>query len=211
MHIKKCGLFLSVLFLVMGTALFVGCDSTLGGTESAGAELSVGRSVPALNPDVGPIAGSWTSDWGELFQIDNTKHIFTYSYSGHIVFHGLILDVILDNPKDSTEGIVYIQYTTAPYGVVGNYYAIRWTDYKDSVSPETIELSACSDSNGQSTLAEAEALYTVANADTYFEYSSDCERVSSTRLLAKPAKFGEKPPYIKYLEEKTGIITFLIN
>jgi hypothetical protein len=44
----------------------------------------------------------------------------------------------------------------------------------------------------------------VANKDIYFASGSDCKRIGADQKAN--VKMTEKPPYLKLMEEKTGLI-----
>ena len=197
-------LFLPVLCLVFGTALFTACGQSLEPDAVAeGKDLAVQKSVSLAVGNDHPV-GTWESAYGEDFTINTT--LLEYGIGTQLVFSGTFQGWV-DDTDDDDSGIVFLQYTYAPYGVKGNFYAVRWE--RLSLDEGTVWLSGCADADGKPTLKEAMAEYTEANKDKYFAYGSDCKRISAKlKGLKTIATTTEKPPYLKYLEEKTGIILF---
>jgi hypothetical protein len=183
----------SVLCIILGTVLFTGCDQSLG------TDVAAERAAVTANPYP---EGTWKgTSYDEGFVI-STKYL-SYTVSGTTVYEGDVVDVV-DDTDHTDSGIVYIQYKIAPYGIPGNYYAVRWESYNPVAG--TAWFSGCSDADGKKTLAEAEAEYTEANKAKYFGYGSNFVRAAKGKLIPPPSNPGEKPPYLKYLEEKTGLI-----
>jgi hypothetical protein len=193
---KQTMWFLSALCLILGIAVFVGCGQSTG-VDPAAERAAVGNDHPT---------GTWQNlQYGEQFIIN--EKVVSYSITGYgVVYEGDFEDWV-DDTDDTDSGIVFLKYTIAPYGVPGNYYAVRWQEL--NVAKGTVWLSGCADAKGKTTLKEAEAEYTEANKEKYFATGSDCTRTAkpweNIEQMPLPA---EKSPYLKYLEEKTGIILF---
>jgi hypothetical protein len=189
---KKTFCLVSVLCLIVGTALFVSCG------QSVGVDAAAERAALEADPNY-PI-GVWESGYGEDFTIN--EKIVEYSFgASQVVYSGTFQGWVPDT-DDEDSGIVFLQYTYAPYGVKGNFYAVRW----ERLTTTTVWLSGCADADGKPTLKEAMAEYTEKNKDQYFASGSDCKRIQESQKGR--IKTTEKPPYVKYLEEKTGIIIF---
>jgi hypothetical protein len=147
--------------------------------------------------------GHWFGDdFDEDFDITETRLIYnvfnTTIYAGTYEWHE-------PDPDSETDGIIYIKYDDKYYN--GNHYAVRWEDlHYDDDKPEksTVWLSGCSDAAGKPTEDEARKEYTEANKDIYFKYGSNCHLGSEGKRIRPPRRPNEKPPFIKYLEEKTG-------
>jgi hypothetical protein len=147
--------------------------------------------------------GDWFSDeFNEEFNI--TKTSLTYSVFDRTIYDGTYADDKPD-PDSETDGIIYIQYNKdTPSGIPDNFYAVRWEKLDTVSDPNTVWLSGCSDASGKSSLPAAEDEYTEANKDKYFQFGSDCHRGKDGKRIRPPRRPNEKPPFIKYLEEKTG-------
>lgn len=125
--------------------------------------------------------GSWQSQYKEDYQINkNTKMFLSRGEDWSdpkadpksIVdnFGGTIEKIIADS---ETSGIIFIKYTLAPYGTVGNYYAIQ---YFDLVPQTSIKISGAYKKDGKTdtaTLDEAIKEFTAENG--YFAANSECE------------------------------------
>lgn len=125
--------------------------------------------------------GSWQSQYKEDFQFNkNTKMFLSRGEDWSdpkadpksIVdnFGGTIEKIIADS---ETSGIIFIKYTLAPYGTVGNYYAIQ---YFDLVPQTSIKISGAYKKDGKTdtaTLDEAIKEFTAENG--YFAANSECE------------------------------------
>jgi hypothetical protein len=187
---KNRKLLLGLLF-ILSAALFFGCN------QSTGVDQAAEKAAIGANPFP---AGNWKgTSYDEAFVI--TDKYLTYTVQGSVVYAGPI-EAIADDFDDDDSGIIYIQYVIAPYGIPGNYYAVRWERFE--AGGKAVWLSGCSDADGKDNLTDAEIEYSEANKDKYFAYGSDFVRAGKGN--APPKYPGEKPPYLKYLEEKTGLI-----
>jgi hypothetical protein len=203
--------FFSVLFLFVGTALFTACDNAVdpGDNTVEPGDNAVGKSVseaPTLSPPV-PLQGAWVSydtKYEEVFDI--ASDYIGYYVDGDLVFDGDIVDVILDDSSSIVNGIIYLQYINAPYGIPGNFYAVRWTELAYSNQQGTsVRLSACSDEDGKKTLPAAEAEYTAKSG--YFDEYSNFTPVTAGKKL--PLTIGTensipkgRSPIAKYFEDE---------
>ncbi|MDR1904002.1 MAG: hypothetical protein LBQ88_17165 [Treponema sp.] len=154
--VKKAFSFFFALCLVMGAALFTGCD--LDGDEVRVAELS----------------GNWISAGGDHFIVDTTNNTFSYwfgtepSYGdGSMDYKGNIVGEVLADKTllQSKYGYLTIQITYAgEYGpTVGKYFVIHWKELTPSAVEEAGAYKEGGNNNGMDSIAEAEAEYTVDN------------------------------------------------
>ena len=193
---KKIMWVLSALCLILGIAVFVGCGQSTG-VDTAAERAALGNDHPI---------GIWhNEEFGEEFIIN--EKIVSYSITGYGTIYSGTFYKWVDDTDDPDCGVVFLQYTYAPYGTQDYYYAVRWEDLNMTVG--SVWLSGCSDAAGKKYPEDAEAEYTEANKDEYFATGSVCKldgkAWENIEQMPKPA---EKSPYLKLLEEKTGIILF---
>ena len=139
-----------------------------------------------LSPLPEGLKGTWTSTFGEVFEITDT----TLSNGGYWGENGAWLDSYAgDNltvvKADETSGIIYIKYTRAAtaswtYSTdpaeapdVGKWYAVAYKNLTES----SVELAGAAKNGGKTstkTLAAATKEFTVANG--YFGTYSECSK-----------------------------------
>lgn len=109
------------------------------------------------NHDSNALTGTWTSPYGDEFQITDSQ--LTSLYDGNISYKG---DSLIIVESDSASGYLYIKYTMAPYGTVGNWYALSYKELTDT----SVKLSSAYKVGGMGdtgTLEEAKTEFTVEN------------------------------------------------
>jgi hypothetical protein len=191
--------FAAVLCLFVGTVVFTGCledenpksetvDST-GNGEARAASDSVDEPI-----------GAWVHDPGYYQEVfDITSDYMGYYVNDELIFDGSVYKFLPDTDSPDS-GILYLEYSTAEYGVTGNFYAVRWEEL--DFEREKVFLSACSDAAGKKTREEAEDEYTKANKDEYFNIRSPCELVGSYTSLPAAEPLTGKPPIIEHFERQ---------
>lgn len=133
--------------------------------------------------------GTWkaTDSWGtEWYKITNST--FTNRYGSKdckiieeasLSYEGNNLIVV---PVSNKAGIIYLQYTTALdssyqpttdplLAPIGKWYAVAYRE----LTANTIEISACSDGTGKSTLEEAKETYSYGSS-YFFGWASECTK-----------------------------------
>jgi hypothetical protein len=216
---------ISAALALMVIGILGSCHNSLG-TNVPLDEVEA-RSLSATVPQAWPmgnVAGTWLSaGYGEQFLINNSTLTYGYDFgSGFFtVYKG---NIVQATNTSATTGYIYIQYTNAlDPSWNGNFYAVYWSNFDTSVTPNTISFSGCSDGPGKATLAEAIAEYTYANG--YFSGSSNFVRngppppvtsISMTVTGTSPGlppttvtgnSSGVKPPIVLLLEQQAGITT----
>jgi hypothetical protein len=140
-----------LLCLVAGAAFFTACDNNGDGL------------IPGL-----PV-GTWVSTYQEEYLI--TTNEFTSSYDGLVGYKGDIINVREDG---AGAGYITIKYTENAWNAAAldNYYVIHWKNRMET----SVDLSGASGGTGKPTQAEAEAEYTIDNAEGYFATYSTCAK-----------------------------------
>jgi hypothetical protein len=193
--------FAAVLCLFVGTVVFTGCledenpksetvDSGSNGEARAASDSGDWRPIGAWSHTV-------TGYYQEVFDIID-------DYMGYYVNDELIFDGNMYKFKQDTassdSGIIYLEYSTAEYGVTGNIYAVRWEQL--SFPDKIVQLSACSEASGKKTKEEAEEEYSELNKDEYFSIKSPCSLEGAYTSLPATEPLTGKPPILEHFERQ---------
>jgi hypothetical protein len=188
--------FAAVLCLFVGTVVFTGCledENPKSETVDSG---SNGEARAASDPENRPI-GAWSHDetyYQEVFDI--IDDYMGYYVNDELIFDGKVWEFIEDNTPPNS-GIIYLEYSTAEYGVTGNFYAVRW----EQLTSTSVYLSACSDAAGKKELEDAKNTYT--KDSEFFEIKSPCKLEGSYTSVPAAEPLTGKPPIIEHFERLT--------
>lgn len=132
--------------------------------ENTAEPLSLVDSVPEL-------VGTWKSTLGDSLEITGTS--FTYLYDEQPQYAGTIKNIRLINDNKSS-GYLTIKFTTVTPSdwtnyTVGHYYVVYWKDLTATTLAQAAPYKDGGSNDGFSSLAEAEAEYTLTNG--YFGYT----------------------------------------